>query len=183
MVREVAEKSIGAEETFGTDVDDPQVVLRELLRLSERTARRLRRAGMSGRTVALKVRFADFTTITRSRTLPQTTDVAREVYATARGLYEALHLERARIRLVGVRVEGLVEAGGQHRQLMLDERPQGWREAEQAGDRAVARFGVAQRPPGLAARSRRRSPSAPDTAPGRSARGRRRTARGLTGRP
>ncbi len=59
----------------------------------------------------------------------------------ARGLYEALHLERARIRLVGVRVEGLVEAGGQHRQLMLDERPQGWREAEQAGDRAVARFG------------------------------------------
>jgi DNA polymerase-4 len=141
VVPEQSEKSIGAEETFGTDVDDPQVVLRELLRLSERTARRLRRAGMSGRTVALKVRFADFTTITRSRTLPQTTDVAREVYATARALYEALNLERARIRLVGVRVEGLVESGGQHRQLMLDERPQGWREAEQAGDRAVARFG------------------------------------------
>ncbi len=141
VVREQAERSIGAEETFGVDVDDPQVVLRELLRLSERTARRLRLAGMSGRTVALKVRFADFTTITRSRTLPQATDVAREVYATARGLYEALHLERARVRLVGVRVEGLVEAGGQHRQLMLDERAQGWREAEQAGDRAAARFG------------------------------------------
>lgn len=138
---ETGEKSIGAEETFGTDVDDPEVVLRELLRLSERTARRLRRAEMVGRTVTLKVRFADFTTITRSRTLPQHTDVAAEVYATARALYDALHLDRARIRLVGVRLEGLAEAGSRPRQLRLDERAHGRREAEQAGDRAVARFG------------------------------------------
>ncbi len=141
VVAEQVEKSTGAEETFGVDVDDPEIVLRELLRLSERTARRLRSSGTSGRTVVLKVRFADFTTITRSRTLREPTDVARDVYACVRQLYDALHLERARIRLVGVRVEGLVDAGGQHRQLLLDERPQGWREAEQATDRAVARFG------------------------------------------
>jgi DNA polymerase-4 len=95
-----------------------------------------------GRTVVLKVRFADFTTITRSRTLPEHTDVARTVYGTARELFSGLGLDRARLRLVGVRVEGLREASAGHRQLALDERPQGWREAEQAVDRASARFGA-----------------------------------------
>ncbi len=141
VVPEAVEKSIGAEETFEVDVDDPQVVLREVLRLSERTAVRLRSAGMAGRTVVLKIRFANFSTITRSRTQPDVTDVARDIYACARSLWEGLRLERARIRLVGVRVEGLVPAEGQPRQLLLDERPQGWREAERAADRASARFG------------------------------------------
>ena len=135
------DRSVGAEETFARDVDDPATVRRELLRLSERTAARLRAAQLSGRTVVLKVRFADFTTITRSRTLPETTDVARDVYSTACALYDALHLDRARIRLVGVRVEGVVAAEGQPHQLLLGERPSGWREAEQAVDRAADRFG------------------------------------------
>lgn len=141
VVPESVEKSVGSEETFAHDVDDPVVVLREVLRLSERTASRARAQGYSGRTVVLKVRFADFTTITRSRTLPEATDVTHAVYAVARELYGGLHLERARIRLVGVRLEGLVESSQLHRQLLLDERPQGWREAEQAADRASARFG------------------------------------------
>lgn len=80
---EETEKSIGAEETFATDVDDPQLVRRELLRLSERTAARLRAADAVGRTISIKVRFADFTTITRSKTLREPTDVGREVFATA----------------------------------------------------------------------------------------------------
>ena len=84
VVPEQVERSIGAEETFAHDVDDPQVVHRELLRLAERTAARLRSAGQVGRTVSIKVRFADFTTITRARTLREPTDVARDVYATAR---------------------------------------------------------------------------------------------------
>jgi DNA polymerase-4 len=142
VVPDLEEKSVGAEETFATDVDDPDVVLRELLRLSERTAARLRSTGLAGRTVVLKVRFADFTTITRSRTLRDATDVGKEVYGTARELWTALRLDRARVRLVGVRVEGLVEAARQHRQLTLDERPEGWRQAEQAVDRASARFGA-----------------------------------------
>jgi len=125
------DKSIGAEETFARDVDDPEVVLRELLRLSEKTAARLRSGGMAGRTVSLKVRFADFTTITRSRTLPEATDVAAVVYGTARGLFEALGLDRARLRLVGVRVEQLVRSETAPHQLLLGERSRGRREAEQ----------------------------------------------------
>ena len=144
------EKSIGAEETFGVDVDDPQVVRRELLRLAERTAARARAAGLVGRTVSVKIRFADFTTITRAKTLPEATDVGRVVYETAAGLYDALGLERARLRLVGVRLEGLVDEAGQARQLMLGERDVGWREAEQAVDRATRRFGAgAVRPAAL----------------------------------
>ena len=141
VVAHEPDRSIGAEETFARDVDDAEVVLRELLRLSERTAGRLRTAGLAGRTVSLKVRFADFTTITRSRTLREATDVGQEIYATARGLFEALGLDRARIRLVGVRVEQLADSDTAPRQLLLGERARGRREAEQAADRAALRFG------------------------------------------
>jgi DNA polymerase-4 len=135
------DRSIGAEETFSRDIDDPAIVARELLRLSEKTAARLRAAGHVGRTISIKVRFADFTTITRSRTLKEPTDVARVVYDTARSLYDALGLQRARLRLVGVRVEGLGEASSTPRQLALGGGDEEWRAAEQASDRAAARFG------------------------------------------
>jgi DNA polymerase-4 len=136
------DKSIGSEETFARDVDDPAVVRRELLRLSERTAARLRATDQVGRTVSIKVRFADFTTITRSKTLREPTDVARVVFETARGLYDALGLERARIRLVGVRVEGLADAAATPRQLALGGAGEEWRAAERAADQAAARFGA-----------------------------------------
>ena len=153
------EKSIGAEETFPVDVDDPQVVRRELLRLSERTAARARVAGLAGRTVSVKIRFADFTTITRSKTLPEATDVGREVYETALGLYDALGLERSRLRLVGVRLEGLTAADRQTHQLLLGERDSGWREAEAAVDKAARRFGAgAVRPAALVDPGRPRTP-------------------------
>ncbi len=141
VVAHEPDKSIGAEETFSRDVDDPDVVRRELLRLAERTAARLRTAGLAGRTVSVKIRFADFTTITRARTLPEPTDVAAVLSATARQLYEALGLDRARLRLVGIRVEGLVESEFAPHQLLLGERAQGRREVEQAADRAARRFG------------------------------------------
>jgi DNA polymerase-4 len=150
VVPEHVEKSIGAEETFRTDVDDSEVICRELLRLSDRVAARLRSAGMLGRTVIVKIRFADFSTITRSKTLTEHTDVARVIHATALDLYTRLGLDRARLRLVGVRLEGLIDVSAGHHQLALDERPQGWREAEQAVDRASARFGAgAVRPASL----------------------------------
>jgi len=137
------EKSVGAEETFDTDVDDPEVIRRELLRLSGRTARALRGAGCVARTVTVKLRLASFKTITRSRTLSEPTDVAREIYATARALYEGSGLDaRARLRLVGVRATGLRPAEGAARQLAFDDRPVGWREAEQAVDRIARRFGT-----------------------------------------
>jgi DNA polymerase IV len=135
------ERSVGSSQTFAHDVDDPDVIRRQLLQLAERTASRMRHAGVLGRTVVLTVRFSDFTTITRSRTVAVPTDVTREVHATACALYDALGLQRARIRLLGVRVEGITSAGETLVQGRLDEPEHGWREAERAMDRAAARFG------------------------------------------
>ncbi len=142
VVSSTPEKSIGAEETFASDVDDPEVIRRELLRLSGRTARGLRSAGAVARTVVIKLRLANFTTITRSRTLPEPTDVARTIYATACALYGAAGLDsRARLRLVGVRTSGLVPASRAVTQLAFGDRP-GWRDAERALDRISGRFGA-----------------------------------------
>lgn len=137
----VPDKSIGNEETFATDVDDPKVIKRELLRLSEKVAGRMRKAGYVGRTVSVKLRRADFSTITRSRTLREPTDVAQEIYTTACELFSAAGLERVRLRLVGVRMENLRPAESATRQLSLGARETGWREAEQAMDKAIRRFG------------------------------------------
>jgi DNA polymerase-4 len=117
------------------------VILGELLRLSEKVGARLRRAGLAGATVSITVRFADFTTITRSRTRHGPTDVSREIFHEARSLYRALNLERARIRMVGVRVEGVVDVEQVQTQLVLGAPERGWREAEQAVDRLTDRFG------------------------------------------
>lgn len=137
---EQVEKSIGAEVTFDADVADPLEIRRSLLALAEKVGVRLRRAGQVGRTISLKVRLADFTTVSRSRTAGVPTDVAREIFDTVWALYTALD-PGDRIRLVGVRVEGLSEAASTPRQLALGAPEHGWREAEAAADAAAARFG------------------------------------------
>lgn len=145
VIPDTPEKSIGNEETFARDIDDPQVIAAELLRLSQKVAARARARGLAGRTVAIKVRFADFSTLTRSRTLTTATDIAQEIYSTAQELYAGLGLQRVRIRLVGVRLEGLVPGGDRADQLSLlpDEQadPADWRAAETAADDLRARFG------------------------------------------
>ncbi|MBW8751107.1 MAG: DNA polymerase IV [Propionibacteriales bacterium] len=135
------ERSMGSDETFGHDVADRDVISRELLRLAARVTARMRRARVAGRTVALRVRYADFTTITRSHTLPDATDVTAQVHAEAVRLFDALAPRRLRIRLVGVRVEGLVPLEHAHRQLVIGERERGWPEADRAVDRVHLRFG------------------------------------------
>lgn len=163
VVPEQREKSIGSDGTFAFDIDDPVAIHRELLRLADRTAARVRAAGMVGRTVTIKVRFADFTTITRSRTLREHTDVSREIFAAAKALFDGLGLQRARIRLVGVRMEGLVEAEGAAHQARLDDPEHGWPDADRAVDRASSRFGAgAVRPATLVSGS----PAAAGRAPG-----------------
>jgi DNA polymerase IV len=138
----VREKSVGAEETFPADVDDPERIRRELLRLSGRTAQALRAGGYVARTVSVKIRLASFKTMTRSRTLASPTDVARQIYVTACALYESAGLDRAaRLRLVGVRASGLTRAAEASTQPTFDDRPVGWREAEQAVDKITGRFG------------------------------------------
>lgn len=145
VVPDAAEKSIGNEETFARDVDDPEIIAREILRLAQKVAARARRHGIRGRTVVLKIRFADFTTITRSRTLDTPTDVGQVLYDTAVDLYAALRLQRARIRLVGVRIEGLVDLQESVEQLAFDDgsaaSPVDRRAAEVAADRLRERFG------------------------------------------
>jgi DNA polymerase-4 len=140
VVSEHVEKSIGAETTFDTDVSDPSVIRRSLLALSDKVGARLRAAGQVGRTVTIKVRLADFKTVNRSRTLPATTDVAREIFDLSWALFEALGRAH-QIRLIGVRVEGLVAATTASRQPTLGEPERGWREAEAAADAVAARFG------------------------------------------
>jgi DNA polymerase-4 len=153
----VSEKSIGAEETFPVDISDPELIRRELLRLSGRTASGLRLAGCAARTVVVKLRLANFTTITRSRTLPKPTDVTQQIYATACALYAGAGLDpRARLRLVGVRATGLIPAAEAAVQLELGERPTSWREADRAVDRIAGRFGKdAVRPAALVDGERR----------------------------
>lgn len=135
----VEEKSVGHEMTFETDVTDPAIVRREILRMSGMVAARLRKAGVVARTVVLKLRYSDFETITRSRTIAEPTDLGRTIYDEVSDLYAKVGRPNAAIRLVGVRAEQLLHA---------DEVPQGlwddaeaWREAEDVMDAATARFG------------------------------------------
>jgi DNA polymerase-4 len=155
--------TVGAERTFPTDVGDPAALARELLSLSGRVAAQLRRRRRSARTISVKVRYADFRTITRSRTLRDATDVSQTIYSTAADLVADLGLlggarapggglgtpgvvvpppgtAAAAVRLLGVRAGNLLEAGA--RQLLLGERPDGWAELERVADRARVRFGA-----------------------------------------
>jgi DNA polymerase-4 len=135
----VGEKSIGHEVTFGTDLTDRDAVARELLRLSEKVAVRMRRADVQARTIALKVRYTDFTTLTRSRTLAEPTDVARRIHREAVELYDVLHRQGNQIRLIGVRGENLVPTAASNA-LWDDDAP--WRETETTVDAVTARFGA-----------------------------------------
>jgi DNA polymerase IV len=138
----VREKSVGAEETFDIDVTEPAVVCRELLRLSRRTASALRSSGYATRTIVVKLRKADFTTITRSRTLPEPTSETQRIYATACALYASSGLSgQTRLRLVGVRATGLVRAASAPTQLALGQDGASWPEAESALDKISGRFG------------------------------------------
>jgi DNA polymerase-4 len=149
VVPDAQDKSVGAEETFATDIGDPELIRRELLRLSGRIARALRSSGSAARTISIKLRRADFTTITRSRTLREPTDVAQRIYATACELYAASGLDSGvLLRLVGVRAAGLTKATSTGTQPALDERPDSWRAAETAIEQITRRFGSSAVGPG-----------------------------------
>ncbi len=113
-------KSVGNEETFPTDVLDRSVLEHEIVRLSDKVAGRLRDAGRITRTVQLKVRYADFSTITRSRTLAEPTDLARELARTATVLLDAVDLGDG-VRLLGVSAQQLEVADAVQGALPFDE--------------------------------------------------------------
>jgi DNA polymerase-4 len=134
------EKSISAAETFAQDLDNPSEILTEFLRLTERASARLRDKEFFAKTISIKVRFADFSTINRSKTLALPIDGTHEIYEVVKALYEGLRIERARLRLVGVSLENL--HNGAPEQMVLGARESGWRQADGAIDRARARFGA-----------------------------------------
>lgn len=132
------EKSIGHENTFDHDLVDPVEIRRELLRLANNVAVRLRKGGLVGRTVTLKLRYGDFRTVTRSRTLAEPTDVARRIYDEASDALGELIGDGERVRLIGVRAEHLRPGGSG---AMLWDPDEEWRDAERTIDQVTAKFG------------------------------------------
>jgi DNA polymerase-4 len=122
-------------------VGDLDTLRREFLRLSGRVGERLRKHAMVARTVAIKVRFSDFRTITRSRTLAEPTNVGRRLFEEAWDVFDALGLDvqQTPLRLIGVRAEQLLDAGGDA--LALWDPDEEWRETERTLDAVSARFG------------------------------------------
>lgn len=139
-------KSVGHEETYSRDLVERAELRREAVRLADAVAARLRHGGLAARTVTVKVRFSDFATITRSRTLPGPVDTALEVAGAAHTLLEAVDPTPG-VRLLGISASTL--SAGSSRQLSLDE-VQGagddnwspaWGEAWRAVDELRRRFG------------------------------------------
>ena len=146
VVPDEPEKSIGNEETFSEDLDNPEEILREFLRMTEKATARLRERSLFAKTISIKIKFADFSSLTRSKTVPIAIDNTHDTYEVVKALYLALRNDGARIRLVGVSLSQLQE--GAPVQLELGARERGWREADTAIDRAQARFGRGSVRPG-----------------------------------
>lgn len=135
---ERVEKSVGHEETFLEDVADPVVLRSELRRLADRVAARLRAGGWEAGTIALKLRYADFTTLTRASTPAEPTDVGQRIGDVAIGLFDQLDLSQP-VRLIGVRAEKLRSPGGG--MVPLWDEDAGWKRIDAALDGARERFG------------------------------------------
>ena len=136
---ETAAKSMSHEKTFPRDLHAHEDLGSELVALSDAVASRLRAAGVVGRTVVVKVRFGDFSTITRSRTLAGSVDSGVVLAREAKRLLEAVDVAPG-VRLIGVGVSDLEDSGP--RQLSLeDARAPSWHEVDRAVDRIRDRFG------------------------------------------
>ena len=140
VITENIEKSISASETFDFDIDQQEEILKEYLRLTEKSAERMREKGLAANTVSIKVRFSDFKTISRSKTLDLPINSTQEIFEVVKNLYLALGLERALIRLVGVSLDSLVE-NDDLQQMVLGQRESGWAQADRAIDQIKQRFG------------------------------------------
>jgi len=142
VVPEQQAKSVSHETTFPRDITDPQVLKGWLLELTDQVAARLRRAGLRGRTVQVKLRFTDFQTITRAHTLARPSDITAELGRAAAGLLER-HLPRHRpVRLLGMGVSGFDRLEDQQ-ELFTDLERQRQSRIDGVTDRIRERFGAA----------------------------------------
>jgi DNA polymerase-4 len=133
-------KSISHEHTFNEDTADDNVLEATLARLSEMVGRRLRDQGLHARTLQLKLRYSDFSTITRAHSLDHATQLDTEIFEQSRALFRSNRKPRSAIRLLGVQASGLEEAEGQLN-LLESDRAARWRKALTAVDRLREKFG------------------------------------------
>ena len=142
VVADEEAKSVGAEETFEVDLRGAPALLPHLLAQAERVARRLRETGKKGRTVTLKLKYADFEACTRRCTLPAPTDDGKVVFEAARAQLERADLSRP-VRLTGVSVSGF-DAAAPAQLGLFEPRPSEPRRAalNAAVDALAARFGT-----------------------------------------
>ncbi|WP_053849624.1 DNA polymerase [Streptomyces sp. NRRL B-24085] len=134
-------RSLATERPFTRDELDPDRHRRALLSAAEELGSRLRALDKVCRTLTLTVRYADRTATTRSRTLGEPTAHSAALTRAAYGMYEALGLQRARVRSMALRAEGLDAAEQASHQLTFDPTDEKLRRIEEAADRARARFG------------------------------------------
>ena len=158
VVVERPEKSVSHEQTFDVDVVSHAVLEREVRAQADAVAVRLRRAGLVAGTVAVKLRWASFETVTRQERLERPTSTGLVLFRAAARLLDALHQEGRAVRLIGVRADGLSLAGEATALTLWDDTgDDDWDAAEQAVDSATARFGRdALRPASLLGRGERR---------------------------
>lgn len=133
------EKSIGAEETFAEDLTEDSELSKELLRLAHKVAARLRAAGLSASGVSLKLRWRDFSVLTRSATLTHPTQSAPDLYRQAVRLLQNLGPRRQPVRLIGIRAERLSGADGSL-QLSFDAQEDEWLSAQRTADAVAGKF-------------------------------------------
>ena len=144
VVPEQEAKSISHETTFAKDLEDPEQMRAWLLELSEQVGCRMRRHGLKGRTVNLKVRFEDFHTITRAQTLPQPTNVTQEIWQTADQMFaERLPARRLHIRLLGVGMSGFDQPAMVQLSLFPEAEHERQSRLDEVADRIKEKFGQA----------------------------------------
>jgi DNA polymerase IV len=133
-------KSISHEHTYNQDTADLEQLESTLMRLSEMVGRRLRESGLHARTIQLKLRYEDFKTITRARSLPAATQLDTEIFEQVRALFRKNWRNSEKVRLLGVHVSSF-EGKSDQQDLLEDARRQRWQQALSAADRLRDRFG------------------------------------------
>ena len=159
VVPERREKSVSHEQTFEVDVVSHAELEREVRAQADAVAARLRRAGLVAGTVAVKLRWASFETVTRQERLERPSSTGIVLFRAASRLLDGMHAEGRPVRLVGVRADGLSPAGEATAVTLWDDEggTDDWEAAERAVDSATARFGRdALRPASLLGRHERR---------------------------
>jgi DNA polymerase-4 len=141
-------KSISHEHTFGEDTADADRLESTLAHLCEMVGRRLREQGLEARTLQLKLRYSDFSTITRAHTPPRATQLDTEIFEEIRAIFRRNWKSGATIRLLGVHASGWMD-GAEQMDLLDEERHQKWKQTMAAADRMRDKFG--EKAVGLAA--------------------------------